>query len=68
MDKNELTRFVVMEKSKSGHCCFEATVMDTTKPENYSDNFGQHYETICECFSIEDAYTVARALNNFKEE
>ena len=63
-------RYIIYIGSKSAHCCFEATVMDTTKPEiiggeHYKDRSGQfHYETICECFSLEDAELVCSALNN----
>ncbi len=50
-------------------CCFKATVVDTTKPEiiggeHYRDEDGQlHYKTICECFSVEHAELVCKALN-----
>ena len=61
-------RYIIYNGSKSAHCCFEATVMDSTKPEiingeHYEDGLGKHYETICECFSIEDAELVCKALN-----
>lgn len=45
-------RYVVVEGSESGHCCFEATVMDL-----------QTDTGIAECFSKEDAESVAEALN-----
>lgn len=45
-------RYVVVEGSESGHCCFEATVMDL-----------QTDDGIAECFSKEDAEFVAKALN-----
>ena len=53
-------RYVVIEKSQSSHCCFEATVVDTHKPSPYNE--GQ-FEQVCECFDIEDAERVAEALN-----
>lgn len=38
---------------KVGHrCCFRASVIDT-----------QTSQTICECYEIEDAKRIARALN-----
>lgn len=49
-------RYEVREGSESCHCCFEATVVDTTKPD----------EIICECFSIEYAKKIAEALNKEK--
>ncbi len=62
-------RYAIMNCSKSAHCCFTHTVIDRTKPEilggkHYEDENGKHYETICECFSLEDAELVANALNN----
>ena len=75
-DKNKQeannSRYIIYIGSKSAHCCFEATVMDATKPEmiggeHYKDRSGQfHYETICECFSLEDAELVCIALNNYQ--
>lgn len=61
-------RYIIMESSKSAHCCFEATVMDSTKPEmihgkHYEGVEGKHYETICECFNIKEAQLVCDALN-----
>jgi hypothetical protein len=46
-------RYRVLAKSKSHHCCFEATVVDT---ENGNDN-------ICECFDSYQAEEIALALN-----
>lgn len=51
-------RFKVIEGSESAHCCFAATVVDTTKP-SMVDGF----ETICECFDLADAEIVCAALN-----
>lgn len=63
-------RYAVYAGSKSSHCCFDATVVDTTKPEfiggeHYKDIItGQfHYETVCECFTEEDAKLVCNAMN-----
>jgi hypothetical protein len=61
-------RYIIYNGSKSGHCCFEATVMDTTKPEiiggeHYEDKGGKHYETVCECFEMDNAIKIAKALN-----
>lgn len=63
-----MNRYIIYEGSKSAHCCFEATVMDSTKPEfvgekQYEDEGGKHYETICECFNVEDAELICKALN-----
>lgn len=66
-----MARYAIYNGSQSAHCCFEATVVDTTKPdiicgEHYKDSGpdGQyHYEAVCECFSVEDAELVCKALN-----
>ena len=62
-----MNRYIIYAGSKSAHCCFYATVMDSTKPEiiggkHYEDEGGKHYETVCECFSIEDAELICAAL------
>lgn len=56
-------RYKIINTSTSGHCCFTHTVVDTTKPEGYSDEYGEHYEAMCECFNLEDAETITKALN-----
>lgn len=61
-------RYKIMDCSLSCHCCFEYTVVDTTKPdmiggEHYKDEKGFHYETVCECFEYDDAKLVCDALN-----
>ena len=53
-------RYLVIEGSQSAHCCFEATVVDTTKPDNCCVGV---FEEVCECFSIEAANKVADSLN-----
>jgi hypothetical protein len=62
-------RYQVVLGSESAHCCFEATVVDTTrpildrsgKPMNYDGRV--HYEAVCECFEQDDAQMIAKALN-----
>lgn len=57
-------RYAIMATSKSAHCCFDFTVVDTAQSEGYTcDRFGHHYSTICECFDQESAENVCRALN-----
>jgi hypothetical protein len=67
-----MSRYAVYKGSQSAHCCFEATVVDTTKPDiiggkHYRDSDergGQyHYEAICECFEMADAERICAALN-----
>jgi hypothetical protein len=64
-------RYRVVLGSESGHCCFDATVVDTSRPELNGDGkpfkkYGSEelrYETICECFDADDASRIAAALN-----
>lgn len=69
MRGNLSERYQVYKGSVSAHCCFDSTVIDLTKPEiingkHYVDGDGRlSYESICECFSTEDAETICRALN-----
>jgi len=68
-----MTRYAIYKGSQSAHCCFDATVVDTTKPtmigdKHYQGMDGQfYYETVCECFSEEDAELVCKALNALHE-
>lgn len=57
-------RFKVIPKSQSAHCCFAATVVDTTKPYMVAGKqWNDECVTVCECFSISDAEMVCTALN-----
>lgn len=63
-----MARFQVREESQSGHCCFEATVVDTDKPdmlrgEHYAPDGVPRYEPVCECFDMDEARMIADALN-----
>lgn len=68
-----MERFEVISGSNSAHCCFEATVIDTSKPtiihgKHYVNSKGElDYETICECFKISDANEIAKALNAMQQ-
>ena len=46
-------RYKVLEGSESGHCCFEATVVDTMKPLFICGE--PKCEQVCECFALADA-------------
>ena len=57
-------RFIVVEKSLSSHCCFEATVVDT---KDGKETYGDFWKTsVCECFDIEQAVKITKALNQTK--
>ena len=64
--------YIVIPKSQSAHCCFEATVVDTNAPKvfngvPYIDDGVPQYEAVCECFDIADAQRIANALNAEEE-
>lgn len=63
-----MARYQVREGSQSAHCCFDATVVDTARPiviggKPYGRDGASQFEEVCECFSVEDAATIADALN-----
>ena len=53
-------RYKAVKGSESGHCCFDATVVDTQTPH---PTFAGDLDWVCECFTIEDAQKIADALN-----
>lgn len=53
-----MSRFIVIQASVSGHCCFEASVHDT-----YAMDHWNRPEHVCECFSERDAIAIAESLN-----
>lgn len=58
-------RYQVIPGSQSCHCCFDYTVIDTTRPSWFDERpgRGQKYVEVCECFEKEDADRIAAALN-----
>lgn len=50
-------RYRVVKDSESGHCCFEATVIDTAK------EVAGHPDWACECFDLPRAHAIADAMN-----
>lgn len=57
-------RYIVIPGSVSGHCCFEASVVDESSWVPFDSYEGGYYgHQVCECFDIADAYRIAEALN-----
>lgn len=57
-------RYKVIDGSQSSHCCFEATVVDTTQPFMIGDeHYGGLFVSVCECLDRQDAEKIAAALN-----
>jgi hypothetical protein len=50
-------RYEVKKGSESGHCCFEATVVDNHKKTRNGLDWA------CECFDVSRAHQIADALN-----
>ena len=58
-------RFIILEDSDSGHCCFEYSILDTKKT---NEVWLKKHESICETFDIESAESICKALNwSFKK-
>lgn len=60
---NEEMRYQVVIGSQSAHCCFDATVVDSSKPTGYREKF----EQVCECFDVADAELICAALNAYNQ-
>lgn len=64
-----LKRYITLKGSQSRHCCFAVTIIDTTKPEMIGEEYFRgsdgelSYEIVCECFDMENAEKICRALN-----
>lgn len=57
-------RYMISMGSNSGHCCFEATVVYTSRIQRMGrDGCDPTYDTVCECFSEDDAIMICDALN-----
>jgi hypothetical protein len=61
-------RYKVLDGSQSGHCCFDATVVDTTKPtiirgKPWPNAENPQYKAVCECFDSDAAELIAKTLN-----
>ncbi len=59
-----MERYKVVEGSQSAHCCFDATIVDTTRSVMIGGKqYEGQFEAVCECFSKEAANMIAAALN-----
>lgn len=59
-----MVRFKVVTKSQSGHCCFEYTIVDTSKPYTIGgEQYSGMFEEVCECLEEDDARMICDALN-----
>jgi hypothetical protein len=60
-----VSRFVVIEGSQSGHCCFDYTVVDTDRPDlAFATVLPQpRWVALCETFYRKQADAIAAAMN-----
>lgn len=64
LNPEQVMRYKAIGVSQSGHCCFEATVVDTTRPVMIGgEHYKEQFEAVCECFSAGEANMIADALN-----
>ena len=56
-----MSKYKVIPKSVSGHCCFEYSIIDSSIPDDDPND----YNWIVEGHFKEDAKWVAEALNNY---
>lgn len=56
-------RYHVVPWSESAHCCFDATVVDTSAQTSYSTHDYLVFKSLCECFTMSDANLIAKVLN-----
>ena len=57
-----MDRYKVINESRSAHCCFECTVVDTINDPD--EIWG--YPSVCECFDEESAKLICEALNEYQ--
>lgn len=57
-------RFKIVAGSQSAHCCFDFTVVDTTRPKMiHGEHYDNQFEPMCECFDEAEATAITAALN-----
>lgn len=62
-----MARYAVVKGSQSSHCCFDCTVVDTTRPYLIrGQQYKGQFEAVCETFSEEDAELICLALNKME--
>ena len=57
-------KYKIVPGSQSCHCCFDFTVVDTSRPVMIrGEQYNGQFEPVCECFGEEDAKLICDALN-----
>jgi hypothetical protein len=57
-------KWIVLDRSLSGHCCFDGTVVEASSLDPGSKPDRPYYRNaICESFEVEQAQQIADALN-----
>jgi hypothetical protein len=58
-------RYIIVEGSSSGHCCFQYTIVDTLEgKESYGDYWKK---SLCETFERAEAEIICVALNKHSQ-
>ena len=59
-----MPKYIVVDKSVSGHCCFEYSVVDDTQKE-WSEDFKCYFygNPFCETYEQEAAELICKLLN-----
>jgi len=60
-----MSRYKMVDGSESKHCCFSYSIIDLSNFELIGEE--KYYETVCECFSLQQAEKICDALNKGEE-
>ena len=60
-DINNSARYIIIEDSISGHCCFKYTIVDTKEGKETCGGYWKR--KMCETFEKEEAIEICTALN-----
>lgn len=63
-------RYLLVRDSASGHCCFEATLLDTSQPSDADWDEGKpvdyYYRAVAEFFDVDEGVSVTKLLNKVR--
>ena len=60
---NDGIRYIIIEESTSGHCCFGYTIVDTKAGKETIGTYIGWKRVMCETFEKEEAIEICTALN-----
>jgi len=64
-----MPKYIVVDESVSGHCCFKYSVVDDTQKE-WNEDFKRYFygDPICETYEQADAQLICKLLNEADNE